>query len=113
MRFGVDLPLQDFLRTGNRACGNLAAQLLTRPVRFLFDLGERGRYLPLALLRAVCFAFGDDLVGTRMRLVEDRRRLLARIGDDVLRFDLRLVETLLPALGGAGPLLPRARVAEH
>jgi hypothetical protein len=105
VRLFVDLALQDLLGAGDCDRGNLATQFFARAVGFLLDFGECGSNLAFALFSAIGLALGDDLVRPRMCLIENRRRLLARLFNDVVGFDLRLVETLLSALSGA----PRSR----
>ena len=76
-----------------------SAPAIAGMVRLLLDLGLGRGELALTLLDAGRFAFGDDLVRTRVRLVEDLRRLVARIRDDLLGFRLGRLERLLALVG--------------
>jgi hypothetical protein len=97
----VDFPHQDFLGTQDGDCGNLPAQLFACAIAFLFDLGARHGQLPFALLGAVCLAVRDDLVGARMRLIQNGGGLLAGFVDNVGRFRLRFLETVPPSIARA------------
>ena len=63
MRFAVDLAIQDLLGTRNGNRRDLAAQFLTRPVGFLFDLGLGCDKLAFAFLDPVFLALRNDRVG--------------------------------------------------
>src|SRR4051812_22863548 len=92
VRACVDLALQDLLRAGYREPGDLLAQLLLGRLDLLLDLRVGARHEALALglrLRLRLFDAlargllrgGNDLLGARARLAEDRLAFLLRVGE--------------------------------
>ena len=101
MSFFIDLPLQDFFSARDCDSRYLATQFFACPIDLLLDLGSSCSELPLALFDAVGFAFGDNFVSPGACLVQNGRRLLARIVDDVISFSFGLVQALLAKFRGS------------
>jgi hypothetical protein len=96
----VDLPLQDFLGARDSNGRYLATQLFACPVHFLLDFGECCGDLPLALFYAIGLAFRNDFVRPGVSLVENGRRLLACVIDDLIGFRFGFVQALLATFRG-------------
>jgi len=74
------------------------APLFACPVGLQFDLGGRSRKLPLTFLDAIGLAICNDFVRPGICLVKDRRRLAARVGDNLVRFGPCLYQSLLATI---------------
>src|SRR5690606_29234305 len=84
----VDLPAEYLLGAGHRDRCHLSAKLVAGAVDLDLDLGAGAFELPLSFRLAGMAGSLDDLVSTRIRLLDDHARLIARGNDGLLCFVL-------------------------